>query len=63
MSHLSPSFAKIERDAYYLDRGIKPGPLAWYRIRPKWVRLVLLGLAIVLPMALVLFTVFSLTRG
>ncbi|WP_165246754.1 hypothetical protein [Paludisphaera soli] len=43
---------KKERDAYYLDRGVAPGPLAWYRLLPDWLQATLLGLAVGLPLAL-----------
>jgi hypothetical protein len=45
------------RDAYYLDRGIKPGPLAWYRVLPDWLQAIGLGLSLALPVVVLLATV------
>jgi len=43
---------RAERDAYYLDRGIKPGPMAWYHALSDWCQATLLGLGIGLMIAL-----------
>ena len=53
---------KAERDAYYLDRGIKPGPLAWYRVLPDWLQAVILGLSLGLPAAFLLVTLYLYLR-
>lgn len=45
---------KAERDAYYLDRGIKPGPMAWYYLLPDWARAAAIGLAIAVPVLVLL---------
>lgn len=37
------------REATYRERGIKPGPLAWFRVLPEWQQAVFLGLAIAAP--------------
>jgi hypothetical protein len=40
---------RAECDAYYLDRGVKPGPWAWYQVLPEWQQAILLGLSIAVP--------------
>ena len=37
------------RAAYYRERGVEPGPLAWYRVLPDWQQAIVLGLAIAAP--------------
>jgi hypothetical protein len=39
----------VERQKYYRNRGVEPGPWAWYKILPDWVQAVLMGLAISAP--------------
>jgi hypothetical protein len=53
---------KAVRDAFYLGRGVKPGPLAWYRILPDWLQAIVLGLSLGLPVAVVLATLFLFFR-
>jgi hypothetical protein len=53
---------RAERDAYYLDRGIKPGPFAWYQLLPDWQQAILLGIACAAPVSL-LITIFIIMRN
>jgi hypothetical protein len=53
---------RAERDAYYLDRGVKPGPWAWYRVLPDWQQAILFGLFIAVPIGGLLFEAFRLFR-
>ena len=50
------------RDAYYLDRGVKPGPTAWFRILPDWVQAILMGVAGGVSIVLTTLAVFALAR-
>jgi hypothetical protein len=37
------------RDQSYWDRGVEPGPLAWFQVLPDWFQATLLGVAISVP--------------
>lgn len=43
-----------ERNAYYLARGINPGPLAWYFVMPDWAQAITLGVAVAVIPVLVI---------
>jgi hypothetical protein len=53
---------KAIRDAYYVDRGIKPGPLGWYRVLSDWLQAIVLGLSLALPAAFLLVTLYLFLR-
>jgi hypothetical protein len=38
------------RASWYADRGIKPGPWAWWHLLPSWLQPILVGAAIALPL-------------
>ena len=40
---------RAEREEYYRERGVKPGPWAWFQVLPEWLQAILLGLAISVP--------------
>lgn len=41
------------RDAYYIERGVEPGRMAWFRVLPDWGQAVLMGLAIPAPIVII----------
>lgn len=44
--------AEVKREAgaaYYRERGVEPGLLAWYRVLPEWQQAILLGVAFAAP--------------
>jgi hypothetical protein len=43
-----------ERNEYYLDRGIKPGPFAWWQLMPDWLQAIMIGLVVAKPATIVL---------
>ena len=45
---------QADRNEYYLERGVKPGPLAWYRVLPDWLQAVIIGFAAAIPAVLML---------
>jgi hypothetical protein len=44
--------AREARDKYYRDRGVKPGPWAWFQVLPDWLQPILVGLALTGPVVL-----------
>ena len=40
---------RAERNEFYLDRGIKPGPFAWWQLMPEWLQAVMLGFVVAIP--------------
>jgi hypothetical protein len=48
-----------EKDEYWLERGIEPGPFAWWRSLPDWVRIIAVTLGIAVPIAIVVLKIAS----
>src|SRR5262245_2171504 len=53
--------AKEAKRAAYLDylaeRGVKPGPLAWFRLLPDWAQPIVIGLALALAVVTVVVAI------
>lgn len=49
---------RVLREERYLDLGVKPGPLAWFRAWPDWLQAVAVGLAAALPLGLGVASLF-----
>lgn len=43
---------RSQRESYYRQRGVEPGPWAWFGVLPDWVQAILLGLAISTPVVI-----------
>ena len=44
---MAPQIKRV--NASYRERGVEPGPLAWFRLLPDWLQPILLGLAFTAP--------------
>jgi hypothetical protein len=51
---------RAAREQYYRDRGIEPGPWAWYQFLPEWAQAIILGVAFAALPSLVLIAILSL---
>jgi hypothetical protein len=50
--------AREARDKRLRSMGIEPGPMAWYRVLPDWLQAILLGVAVAVPVGVVLIAIF-----
>jgi hypothetical protein len=41
--------AKARRAAWYRERGVEPGPLAWFKVWPDWLQMIVAGLLVSAP--------------
>lgn len=46
-------------DEYWIARGVEPGPMAWWRALPDWVRVTTITVAVAVPLALALLKRFD----
>jgi hypothetical protein len=52
-----------ERNEYYLERGVKPGPWAWYQVMPEWEQAILYGFFLfAIPIGGLVFELFRVFR-
>lgn len=60
-AHMAREAEKLRRkqiqDQYWMDRGVEPGPLAFYRAWPEWLQAITLSLMISLPLAIGFFAI------
>lgn len=50
---------KALRDTYYLDRGITPGPFAWFWLLPDWLRAIIVGIGLSIAVVIPMFFIWS----
>ena len=54
-------YARQVREEFYRDRGVEPGPMAWFKVLPDWVQPIILGVAVAIPAGVI--AVVWLTRN
>ena len=55
--------AAAARAQWYRDRGITPGPFAWFHLIPDWGQAIAIGLIVAVPIVWLLYLFFSHMEG
>jgi hypothetical protein len=54
---------RAAREQYDRDRGVEPGPWAWYQVLPEWAQAIVLGVAFAVLPSIVLVVIVCCTSS